>query len=89
MQHFSVLALGGATWTEQRGKIKEAEDWGKVPGKTTEIPPQEGNLRTTEILLRQQSKTDETRALVFVGIQTGLEHLWLESWPTQWTFPVP
>lgn len=36
-----------------------AEDWRKVPVKTTDIPSQEGNLRTTELLLRLQTKSDE------------------------------
>ena len=74
---------------QSRGELKGAENRGKVPGKTTEIRPQEGNPRTTELPLRQQTKTDETQALVFVGIQIGLKHLWLGSWETQWTFPIP
>lgn len=36
-----------------------AEDWRKAPAKTTEISSREGNLRTTELLLRLQTKSDE------------------------------
>lgn len=88
MQHFSVHPRGDGT-RQSRGELKGAENWGKVPGKTTEIHPQEGNPRTTELPLRRQTKTYETQALVFVGIQIGLKHLWLGSWETQRTFPIP